>query len=77
MGARDVGRKGLTVTRLTVARDIFYLGSMGLAESTLLEADEVYVLGDNCPVSEDSRQFGPLKLERMVGVAVHAAPSSP
>ena len=77
VGVRDVGGKGLTVKRLMVARDIFYLGSMGLAASTHLDTDEVYVLGDNCPVSEDSRQFGPLNVARMVGLAVHASSSSP
>ncbi len=42
---------------------------------TQLEGDEVYLLGDNRDSSIDSRQFGPLSLDRVVGtVAVRFWP---
>lgn len=36
-------------------------------ERTFLERDEVYLLGDNRDNSIDSRRFGPVKLDRVVG----------
>ena len=47
------------------------LGSKGAKsvdiERTTLDEDEVYVLGDNRDASIDSRSFGPVSLERVVG----------
>lgn len=39
-------------------------------ERVLLEDDEVYLLGDNRDNSIDSRSFGPLKLDRVVGTVM-------
>ena len=39
-------------------------------ERTLLADDEVYVLGDNRDGSVDSREFGPLSLDRVVGTVL-------
>jgi signal peptidase I len=58
---------------LTVYRDIYYSSvneEHGLAEPTVpvqLKSDEVFVLGDNVPVSVDSRHWGPLPLRLLVG----------
>ncbi len=53
----------MEVRRLRVYRDIYYTGQLalgarrpfGVAEPYRLEADEFFVLGDNSPVSNDSR----------------------
>jgi type IV secretory pathway protease TraF len=38
-------------------------------------SDEVYLLGDNRPASLDSRSFGPIKLNELVGrTAIRAWP---
>lgn len=34
-----------------------------------IEKDEVFVLGDNRPKSDDSRSFGPIKKDSIVGIA--------
>ncbi len=39
-------------------------------ERVLLEDDEVYLLGDNRDSSIDSRQFGPVELDRVVGTVM-------
>jgi len=59
-----IGVQGLvmSVDRLRVYRDIYYTespfaGSGGDAPSFALGADEYFVLGDNSPVSEDSRTW--------------------
>jgi len=42
---------------------------------TILESDEYYVLGDNRPASSDSRSFGPLNKDGIIGkVLVRAWP---
>ena len=60
-----IGVKGLGVvlSDLRVYRDVYYthpiglLGDRGLTEPVRLADDEYYVLGDNSPVSEDSRTW--------------------
>lgn len=38
--------------------------------AVVLQNDEVYLLGDNREISEDSRYFGAVKLEQIAGIAV-------
>lgn len=57
------GGVGLSVDELRVWRDIYYLDPQGLPRTwrlaPALAAQEIAVLGDNQPVSVDSRQFDP------------------
>ena len=41
-----------------------------LEPNMIVPEGTIYVLGDNRPESEDSRVFGPIKLDRLVGKAV-------
>lgn len=58
---------------LTVYRDTYYASlneEHGIAEpmeSVKLKDDEIFVLGDNVPVSVDSRHWGPVPLRLLVG----------
>jgi hypothetical protein len=48
----------VTVTNLQVFRDIYYLERVGRAsEETTLGADAYFVIGDNVPLSVDSRYW--------------------
>jgi len=42
----------------------------GSAPTVTLGPDQVYVMGDNRPNSNDSRSFGPLSIDRIVGKAL-------
>jgi signal peptidase I len=56
-GARDLR---VSVTRLTLYRDVYYTrgeGRHGVTEPYLLGPDEYFFLGDNSPVSLDSRSW--------------------
>ena len=58
IGAAGVG---VVVQRLQIFRDVHYLGPRGLgrpwASSGPLQSDDVFVIGDNVPVSRDSRHW--------------------
>lgn len=43
----------------------------GSGPETLLNDEQYYVLGDNRPDSSDSRSWGPIKLDRIVGKVVY------
>ncbi|HTN75580.1 MAG TPA: signal peptidase I [Pirellulaceae bacterium] len=68
------GRAGqaIEVSQLRVYRDIYYLDPVGLSQpwttGPTLGPDEYFVLGDNAPVSTDSRQFGPILRAAMRGL---------
>ena len=57
------GGLGVSIRDLRVYRDVYYThpigprGRWGLAEPVELAADEYFVLGDNSPISEDSRTW--------------------
>jgi hypothetical protein len=73
IGARS---GGLQIDNLCVWRDVYYLDPAGLSRpwqaATPLAADEFAVLGDNQPVSTDSRHWQPPGLPRrsMLGLVV-------
>lgn len=61
------------IVDLTVYRDTYYASlneEHGIAEPmqpVKLQDDEIFVLGDNVPVSVDSRHWGPVPLRLLVG----------
>ncbi len=70
--AIGAARCKFTLTRLTVRRDIWYeeaqSGGAKWAGGMLLGPDEYFILGDNPPVSSDSRYFGPVPRANAHGV---------
>ncbi len=60
-----------TLGELTVYRDIYYcgqaVGALPAAERVLLADDEYYLLGDNSPISVDSRSWGGVPARYLVG----------
>jgi len=63
----------VTAQRLRVSRDIYFLASNGLSapwQGPKLGADEFFLLGDNVPVSRDSRHWGPVKRQEILGKVV-------
>jgi type IV secretory pathway protease TraF len=65
----------LEIRDLRVLRDVYYLDHHGRANDwaspSPLAADEFFLLGDNVPSSRDSRHFGPVRREAMIGVIRH------
>ena len=58
--------------RVRLVRDLHYTaqGRYGIVEPEQLGPDEIFVLGDNSSESQDSRAFGPVSLDQVVGVPV-------
>lgn len=49
-----------------------YRGKLGTEDDPLILADdEFFLLGDNRPVSKDSRFYGPFRRENLIGIAVY------
>ena len=69
----EVGASGLKISlgELTVSRDIYYcrqaVGALPAAERVLLADDAYYLLGDNSPISVDSRSWGSVPARYLVG----------
>lgn len=82
IGAR---KERLQISSLKVWRDIYYLNDVGLARawkaSARLRSDEYGVLGDNQPVSVDSRHWQPAGVAQsaLLGIVLSpfTAPSEP
>jgi type IV secretory pathway protease TraF len=57
---------------IAIYRDIYYLDPVGLPQSWKMDRplgpDEYFLLGDNVPVSTDSRHFGPVKRSAIRGI---------
>lgn len=56
---------------IVLSRDVYYLDPVGLPQpwqpKQPLGPDEYFLLGDNVPVSTDSRHFGPVEREAILG----------
>ena len=61
----------LRVDRFRIWRDLHYTsrGRFGVDHAVRLEPDELFLLGDNSDHSTDSREYGPVKIERLIGRA--------
>ncbi|MEZ6021682.1 MAG: S26 family signal peptidase [Planctomycetota bacterium] len=61
----------LRFRNVRIDRDVTYtqLGQHGVRKRLQLSNDEYFFLGDNSPVSEDSRSLGPVDRSRVVGRA--------
>jgi hypothetical protein len=68
IGARQVDAQ---VEQLCTFRDVHYLDPRGFGEpweAPALADDELFVLGDNVPISRDSRAWqAPLRRESLIG----------
>jgi signal peptidase I len=68
-----IGARGTlaSVDRLQVFRDIYYLDPLATGRPwqvpQRLGAAEIFVVGDNVPISRDSRHGGPVPLQHVVG----------
>jgi signal peptidase I len=63
------GRSGALLRRLGLRRDLFYTaaGSHGTHFPAIVGEDSYFVLGDNSAVSRDSRQWGAISGDRLIG----------
>ena len=59
----------LRFREIQVHRDVHYTqrGAYGVNAPVLLGPNEIFLLGDNSTVSQDSREFGPVSLDRLIG----------
>jgi signal peptidase I len=59
----------LELRRVQVERDTtwFNLGRFATSEPEVLGPDELFVLGDNSAESRDSREWGPIPLDSLIG----------
>jgi type IV secretory pathway protease TraF len=68
IGARS---GAVSVDRLEVTRDVYYLSPLGRSDDWEMDEplgeDEYFLLGDNAPNSVDSRHYGPIRREALVG----------
>ena len=61
----------LVLDDLRIDRDIYYYGRYGSEDDTFeLNADQFLALGDNCPASNDSRNWGMVPRRNLAGPAV-------
>lgn len=71
-----IGARGgdVQLSKLQIFRDIYYYldsrhSSVGNSNDLIeLGADEYFVLGDNAPISVDSRVFGPIRKDSIIGL---------
>lgn len=68
---RARGAVAVDLDDLRVDRDLHYTGrgDLGVLEPMVLGPDEYFVLGDNSAISADSREWGPVRADQVVGRA--------
>ena len=64
-----------SLSRLSVDRDLFYLRQLPEQAPQRLAADEYFLLGDNSPISVDSRdpELGPIRQDHVLGTVTRWA----
>ncbi|MEL6110583.1 MAG: S26 family signal peptidase [Planctomycetota bacterium] len=73
-------REGLDAGALAISREVEYRANPSIFTSApyLLADNELFVVGDNIPVSVDSRVFGPISRHNVIGIVERVtSPSSP
>ena len=68
-----VNGDGARIEGLRLSRDLVYTDPPGTPRSVTLGADQFYLLGDNSPISKDSRQLGPIARSSLLGRALWVA----
>lgn len=65
----EVGGGGVALGGLRLWRDLHYTsrGELAVREEFQLGPDELFLLGDNSAASRDSRDFGPIPLDDVIG----------
>ena len=58
----------------TLVKRVGYIGGDHTPDGQLLPKGFLYVLGDNPPMSEDSRAFGPIAITQVIGRVIKAKP---
>ena len=72
------GRHGnLTLNRLRVFRDVHYFTKGENGAGIQLDEDQYFVLGDNSPISVDSRSVGPIDRSAIFGIVTSESPEKP
>jgi signal peptidase I len=70
--AFGASRGHMQISSVAIYRDVYYLDPVGLPQpwkmARPLGPDEYFLLGDNVPVSTDSRHFGPVKRAAIRGL---------
>jgi len=65
-----IGPSGLVLNGRRIQEDYITRQSGDAPAGGIVPADSIYVLGDNRPQSNDSRDYGPVPVDRVIGIVV-------